>query len=389
MQFVSNIAQFLLVVGISFAVLTLIVSFIRFQNVARRAVESDQAIDPHDAFQVQIANRLGTAHLEPEPFLVMVLVPDGVPSAAATHYEKLGMDRLELFAEYIRKMLRGTDTVVQIGNSRIGAIVDAPRENAEAIVQRLREAFRGSPGRSTSFSFCVGVSAHPEDGTLVKALVESATASLEEAVLRGRGQLVLAAGAGSASSAAPVSAAAATSSALDPLTGVLRKERLGGALQKYVAQYRKRDLPVSVLVLEVDHFERYGEHYGPSAGDEILQRLGGFLQESVREADLVGRLDGNTFLVAMACAPRAAMIAAQRMINAARKIAFPVSGSSLRISICLGVAGYPDHGGHPRHLVEFATAALQAAQENGRGMCLAYEPTMRPANKTTGPAETF
>ena len=79
MQFLSNIAQFLLVVGISFVVITLVASFIRFQNLSRKAREMDNAIDSHDAFQVQIANRLGTAHLEPEPFLVMMLAPDPLP----------------------------------------------------------------------------------------------------------------------------------------------------------------------------------------------------------------------------------------------------------------------------------------------------------------------
>jgi diguanylate cyclase (GGDEF)-like protein len=146
---------------------------------------------------------------------------------------------------------------------------------------------------------------------------------------------------------------------------------------------------VSILVLEVDHFERYGEHYGPSAGDEIFRRLGGFLQGAVRESDLVARSEEKIFLIAMGCAPCDAMTAAQRIIGAVKKTAFPVGGSSLRITFSLGVAGYPDHGGHPRQLVEAATAALQTAQENGRSMCLMYEPAMRAARKKSRPAEMF
>jgi diguanylate cyclase (GGDEF)-like protein len=379
-HYLSNIAQFLLVVGISFALLALISSFIRFQNISRKAVESDNAIDPHDAFQVQITNRLGTAHLDPEPFLVMVLARD----------EEAGEELLDTVEKRLKKLLRGTDTVVHIGGGRIGAVVDAPRENAEAIVQRLLD---GISGQSARPSFCAGVSTHPENGNRVKTLMESAAASLESAVLKGRGQFVLSTFEGApspaASSPAPGSGAGGTPAVVDPLTGVLRQERLSVALQKYVAQYRKQEAPVSILVLEVDHFERYGEHYGPSAGDEILRRLGGFLQGAVRESDLVSRLEDNLFLIAMGCAPRNAMIAAQRIIGAVKKIAFPVGGSSLRITLSLGVAGYPDHGGHPRHLVEAASAALQAAKENGRGMCLMYEPSMRAAKKKAGPAEMF
>ena len=109
MQLLSNIAQVLLVVGISFAVLTLITSFIRVQHIARKVGEADHAIDPHDAFQVQITNRLGTAHLEPEPFLVMVLAPDNLPPATGPQGEKVGKDILDLFGEYVKKMLRGAD----------------------------------------------------------------------------------------------------------------------------------------------------------------------------------------------------------------------------------------------------------------------------------------
>jgi diguanylate cyclase (GGDEF)-like protein len=389
-QFLSNIAQFLLVVGISFAVLALITSFIRFQHISRRVVEADQAVDPHDAFQVQIANRLGTVHLEPEPFLVMVLAPDNPPPIAGRRDEEAGEGLLDAIEKSLEKGLRGTDTVVRMGDDRIGAIVDAARENATSIVQRL---LAGASGPSATFSFCAGISTHPENGNRVKTLMESATASLHAASLKGRGQFVLSAFEGdlrpAESSMAPGSGGGGSQEILDPLTGVLRQDRVHIALQKYVAQYRKQEAPVSILVLDVDHFERYGEHYGPSAGDEILRRLGVFLQGAVRESDLLACLEERTFLIAMGCAPRDAMIAAQRIIGAVKKTAFPVGGSSLRITLSLGVAGYPDHGGHPRKLVEAATTALQGAKDSGRGMCLMYEPTMRPPAKKSRPAEMF
>jgi diguanylate cyclase (GGDEF)-like protein len=386
-QVLSNIAQFLLVVGISFAALTLLVSFIRFQSISRKAVEAEKAVDPHDAFHVQIADRLGTAHLEPEPFLVMVLAPSNQP-VSGHQSEMVGEDVFVAIEKRLKSLLRSADAVVHMGGGRIGIVADASRENAVNIVQRLLD---GVAGQSAGLSVCAGVSTHPENGNRVKTLVESATASLQAAVLNGRDQYVLTAFEGSSRPAAPgaESGAGGAQAVVDPLTGVLRPERLSVALQKFVARYRKERAPVSVLVLEVDHYERYGEHYGPAACDEILRRLGGFLQVAVRESDLVARLEDTTFLIAMGCAPRNAMIAAQRVISAVKKVAFPVGGSSLRITLSLGVAGYPEHGGHPRQLVEAATAALQVAKETGRSMCLMYEPFMRAAKKSAGPAESF
>ena len=208
MQFLSNIAQFLLVMGISFVVLTLIASFIRFQNIARQAGEADNAIDPHDAFQVQIANRLGTAHLEPEPFLVMVLAPDNLPPLADQQDDQAGEELLDRIERRMQKMLRGTDTVVHIGGGRIGAVVDAAREDAENIARRLldgvrKEPIAGSSGQATNISVCAGIATHPENGNRVKTLMENATASLQAAVLKGHGQFVLTAIEGASRPSAP------------------------------------------------------------------------------------------------------------------------------------------------------------------------------------------
>jgi diguanylate cyclase len=143
------------------------------------------------------------------------------------------------------------------------------------------------------------------------------------------------------------------------------------------------------MVLEVDHFERYSEHYGPTAGDDILRKLGEFLQSAVRESDLVGRSGEEAFMIALGCASRDAMVVAQRIISAVKKTVFPTGGSNLRITLSLGVAGYPDHGGHPRQLMDAATAALQTAKEWGPSRCLMYEPSMRASRKSSGPVDVF
>ena len=396
MQILSNIAQFLLVVGISFAALTLIASLIRFQRIARKVAEPDETIDPHDIFQVEIANRLGTAHLEPEPFLVMILGPGNLPPGVELRDQRAGESFLDAIEERLKKMLRRTDTVVHIGGSQIGVVVDAPRENAESIARRLldevfREPVAGVPAELADLDLSMGISTHPENGSRVKIFLETATASLHSALHLGPGQFVLTACEGSSLpvEALPTAGSGEGKVVAEPLGVLVQQDRMSIALQKYIAQYRKQENPVSILVLEVDHFERYGEHYGPSAGDEILRQFGDFLQGAVRGSDLVGLADKRMFLIAMACAPSGAMIAAQRLINAVKKRSFPVGESSLRITCCLGVAGYPDHGGHPRQLVDAATAALQTAQENGRGMCMMYEPSMRPAKKRAGSAERF
>ena len=393
-QILSNIAQFLLVVGVSFAVLTLIASVIRFQHIARKASEPDEAIDPHDLFQVEIANRLGTVHLEPEPFLVMILGPGNLPPGVELRNQKAVEAFLDAIEGRLKKMLRGTDTVVHIGGSQIGVVVDAARGDAEGIARRLldevfREPVAGVPAELADLDLSMGVSTHPENGTRVRTLMEAATTALHDALHKGPGRFVLTAG-GETPGDDRESAREGTKEAeREPLSVLVEPDRMSIALPKYIAQYRKQEHPVSTLVFGVDHFERYGEHYGASTGEMILRQLGEFLQNAVRVSDLVGLADERSFLIAMPCAPAEAMIAAQRLVNAVKRRSFPAGDSNLRVTCCAGVAGYPDHGGHPRQLVDAATSALEAAQDNGRGMCLMYEPSMRPARNRGGSVERF
>ena len=219
--------------------------------------------------------------------------------------------------------------------------------------------------------------------------MEAATTALHDALHKGPGRFVLTAG-GETPGDDRESAREGTKEAeREPLSVLVEPDRMSIALPKYIAQYRKQEHPVSTLVFGVDHFERYGEHYGASTGEMILRQLGEFLQNAVRVSDLVGLADERSFLIAMPCAPAEAMIAAQRLVNAVKRRSFPAGDSNLRVTCCAGVAGYPDHGGHPRQLVDAATSALEAAQDNGRGMCLMYEPSMRPARNRGGSVERF
>ncbi len=394
LQILSKIAQFLLVVGVSFVALTLIASMIRFQRITRKASEPDETVNPHDLFQVEIANRLGTAHLEPEPFLVMILGSGNLPPEVEQRNQKAGEPFLDAIEGRLKKMLRGTDTVVQIGGNRIGVVADAPREAAERIAGRLLdEAFRepaaGVPAEPAALDLSMGVSTYPENGTRVKTLMQAAAASLHDALHKGPGRFVLAAGEDAPGDDQESPPEGTKETEREPLSVLVEPDRMSIVLPKYIAQYRKQERPVSTLILGVDHFERYGEHYGSSAGEMILRQLGEFLQDAVRESDLVGLADQRLFLIVMPCAPSEALIAAQRLVNAVRRRSFPAGDSTLRVTCCAGVAGYPDHGGHPRRLVDAATAALEAAQENGRGMCLMYEPSMRSALKREESVERF
>ncbi|MFH0954467.1 MAG: diguanylate cyclase [Verrucomicrobiota bacterium] len=397
-QILSGLAQFLLVVAVCFMLLCILASHLRFQHMAHRAAIGAEELDPGDVFQTTVAQMLGTVHRQPEPFCVALVAPDNLPGIVRQYGAAGAQDLLKCLEDRVRKTVRENDAVLPCGSNRIGVVLHAARSRGELVAERLAARIEEEPCRCSSglvirTTASVGVSSHPENGDRARALIEQA----EEGFLAAAGghQRWAAAPAARAEAFPPPPTTSAPGaekgpgSLVDPLTGVLRPERLGVALHKFLARYRRDDRPVSVLLVDIDHLSRYNEHYGREAGDQVLKGLGELLQQGVREDDLLARYGGEEFLVGMGCSPANALAAAQRLVSLVKKTAFPAGGSSLRITVSIGIAGCPDHGSHPRHLLEAAEAAAGDAKRRGRNMCLLYEPTMHLPRPPMQPTDVF
>jgi len=380
MEILTGSFQFLLVTAVAFVVFALLASHLRFENMTRRARQAED-MDPQDTFQVQIAHLLGTAHRLPEPFAVVLVSPSDGASLRDRYGAAWAGEAVAFVEARIRSAVRRTDTVIRYGEGRIGLILETERKNLEPILKRMADAVGSEPFRSASHGSMrmdvrIGAATHPENGDRVKELIAQAAAAMEQAAGEGASAYVIA----SAPQAEPATAGpeAAPGGLLDPLTGVLRPERLGSAVSKYVARHRREDQPVSLLLLDVDFLRRYNEHYGREAGDGILRGLGHFLQRHAREDDLLARYGGEEFLIVMGCAPSDALVAGQRLVAQIKRTPFDAAGSSLKVSVSIGVAGFPDHGGNPARLLDAAESALYVAKERGRSLCVVYDPSMAP-----------
>lgn len=400
MQILTMAGQFAFVTAIAFVIFVLIASHIRFQRLARIAVTApEEGMDPHDAFQVTIAHALGTAHRAPDPFSVVIASVHDWAAVASRHDAGTAAELLALFCARLKGCVRAADTVMPIAGDRVGIVLRAPGGKSEPVARRLIDAIAAAPfkcksGTVAPLGACVGVSAHPENGERVADIVDAASTALHRALQEGPGHVALSPevvteGRERVANAAEEAPPPEVSRLVDPLTGLLRPERVGTAVQKFVARYRRLEQGVSLLLMDVDHLQRYNEHYGKDSGDAILRGLGRLLQDAVREDDLVARLGDDEFLVVMGCSPAQALCAGQRLVSLVKRASFSAGASTLRITMSAGVSGYPDHGGHPRHLLENADAALNAARERGRNMCLVYEHGMRPPPAARRPVDVF
>lgn len=151
----------------------------------------------------------------------------------------------------------------------------------------------------------------------------------------------------------------------DPLTGVYNRRYLFERLQAEVARGRRYNIPVSVVMLDLDGFKAYNDKYGHLAGDVLLQNVAKAIRKALRQEDVVVRYGGDEFAVILTGADaRSAMITAERLRNTVK---------SSGVSMSLGVVTYPQDGTTAEELLRRADYYLLAAKAAGKDRVYALQ----------------
>ena len=155
----------------------------------------------------------------------------------------------------------------------------------------------------------------------------------------------------------------------DPLTSLRNVRSFDSTLEQEFKVAKRYDQPLSLLMLDVDHFKSVNDSYGHPSGDCVLRELADILRESVRESDVVARTGGEEFSILLPRADRdQAARLAERIRNETFSRRFLFDGQSMRITVSVGLATYPRDAEiiSPRHLVCYADRALLVAKQDGR-----------------------
>lgn len=162
---------------------------------------------------------------------------------------------------------------------------------------------------------------------------------------------------------------------LDGLTGVFNRRYFDQQLSIEMARAVRAQSPLAVIMLDVDFFKRFNDHYGHQAGDDCLRQIAQTLKESLRRpADLVARYGGEEFVCIL---PDTSFIDAMAMANElehcvrAKAIAHADSDAAEVVTISLGVAGYNGLAmAQAEALLSLADSQLYAAKHAGRARAL-------------------
>jgi len=154
----------------------------------------------------------------------------------------------------------------------------------------------------------------------------------------------------------------------DPLTGLFNRRYLEENLARELQRCERRGLPLSLLMLDVDHFKRFNDQHGHAAGDALLARIGHTLIALTRNEDIACRYGGEEFTVVL---PEADAQTARRRADEILAAIGATTIIHLRQSLgpstaSIGIATFPADGDHPERLLAVADAGLYRAKAAGR-----------------------
>ncbi|WP_239014378.1 GGDEF domain-containing response regulator [Archangium violaceum] len=162
----------------------------------------------------------------------------------------------------------------------------------------------------------------------------------------------------------------------DGLTGVHNHRYFQDRLREEFRRAQRYDDPLSLILIDLDHFKAFNDDHGHQVGDIVLCDVAASLQRSVRETDLLARYGGEEFAILLPRTPLAgALTVAERVW---RELGALHTGPqrTLRVTASLGVSAFPHHAvNNAEQLVRSADQALYRAKDEGRNrICVHISP---------------
>lgn len=156
---------------------------------------------------------------------------------------------------------------------------------------------------------------------------------------------------------------------VDPLTGLHNRRYLDSHLKVVFERARQRHRPLSLAIMDIDHFKAINDTYGHLAGDRVLQDIANCLRTAVRGADLLCRYGGEEFVIIM---PETEVSVASKVSErlremiAARRFSFGDQHEPITVTASFGLVGYDESYKTPNDLMHAADIALYRAKTEGR-----------------------
>jgi diguanylate cyclase (GGDEF)-like protein len=167
-------------------------------------------------------------------------------------------------------------------------------------------------------------------------------------------------------------------SSRDALTGLYNRWFVIEKIDSEMNRALRHGSPMSLLMLDVDHFKHVNDTWGHGAGDQVLQGIGKLLRDSCRVYDVPGRYGGEEFCIVLPeTKPGNTTVVAERIRSRLEATALPFGDMSIAVTASIGIAGVDATDGHellsPAMLIDRADRALYSAKNRGRNRVEMWE----------------
>lgn len=161
----------------------------------------------------------------------------------------------------------------------------------------------------------------------------------------------------------------------DGLTNLFNRRYLDETLERELARAKREGYPLSLVMIDIDHFKKLNDTYGHQAGDKVLRELAALLWGDVRAEDVPCRYGGEEFVVLLPRMPLdIALERAEEWRRTLQATRVPFGDFQLETTISCGVAAYPDHARTADDLLRCCDEALYDAKHGGRNRSAIHHP---------------
>ena len=153
----------------------------------------------------------------------------------------------------------------------------------------------------------------------------------------------------------------------DGLTGLFNRKHIMELLDREISRSIRYSRPVSVLMLDIDHFKNINDTHGHQTGDVMMRQLADLLHTMVRDSDCVGRYGGEEFLIVLHDSDaQSGAEAAERIRQKVQELEVTINREKISVTVSIGIASCPKYGKDADAVICAADEALYQAKSGGR-----------------------